>query len=341
MEALIMKLLVTGGAGFIGSHFIRYWLTNYPRDSVVNLDLLTYAGNLQNLSDVVEKFGDRYAFVQGDIANLSFVETVFTKHKPEIIINFAAESHNSWAIIDPGKFFRTNVLGTQTLLEVSRRKGIERFQHISTCEVYGDLPLNSNKVFNEQSPCQPQTPYNASKAGSDHAVQAYHQTFNIPTVISRCSNNYGTFQFPEKVIPLFTTRALDNQSLPLYKHSQNKREWIHVIDHCRAIDLMIHKGKNGEIYNVGTGIEKTVDEIADSVLDTLNLPRSMKNYVPDRPGHDRRYLLDSSKIHIKLGWNPSVDFIDGLRETIQWYVENRQWWQKLTERDAVQENNWD
>lgn len=335
-----MKLLVTGGAGFIGSHFVRYWLTKYQNDKVINFDLLTYAGNLQNLDDVVEKFGDRYAFIQGDIANISLVEKVFIEHKPDIVVNFAAESHNSWAIIDPGKFFRTNVLGTQTLLEVSRRKGIGRFQHVSTCEVYGDLPLDSEDVFTEQSPCRPQTPYNASKAGADHAVQAYFHTFNVPTVISRCSNNFGTFQFPEKAIPLFTTNALDGKSLPLYEHSQNKREWVYVADHCRAIDAMIYGGKNGEIYNVGTGTEKTVEEIADSILDILGLSRCMKTYVPDRPGHDRRYLLDSSRIRAELGWNPLTNFNDGLRKTVNWYVNNRHWWQKLKERDAIQENSW-
>src|SRR3989344_4684536 len=335
-----MRLLVTGGAGFIGSHFIRYWLENYPKDSVVNFDLLTYAGNLENLTDVIKKFGDRYAFVKVDITDISAVESVFTEHNPDVGVNFAAESHNSWAIIDPCRFFRTNILGTQTLLEVARRKGVDRFQHVSTCEVYGDLPLDSDEIFTEQSSCRPQTPYNASKAGADHAVQSYYHTFNIPTVISRCSNNYGPFQFPEKVIPLFTTKALEGQPLPLYEHSQNKREWVYVLDHCRAIDLMIHQGKIGEVYNVGTGTEKTVEEIADSVLSALNLPQSMKTYVPDRPSHDRRYLLDSSKVRTELGWKPLIDFADGLRETVKWYVENKQWWQVLKEREAVQEGNW-
>ena len=335
-----MRLLVTGGAGFIGSHFIRYWLQNYPKDSVVNFDLLTYAGNLENLTDVIKKFGDRYAFVKGDITDISAVESVFTEHKPDVVVNFAAESHNSWAIIDPCRFFRTNILGTQTLLEVARRKGVDRFQHVSTCEVYGDLPLDSDEIFTEQSSCRPQTPYNASKDRPDHAVQSYYHTFNIPTVISRCSNNYGPFQFPEKVIPLFTTKALEGQPLPLYEHSQNKREWVYVLDHCRAIDLMIHQGKIGEVYNVGTGTEKTVEEIADSVLSALNLPQSMKTYVPDRPSHDRRYLLDSSKVRTELGWKPLIDFADGLRETVKWYVENKQWWQVLKEREAVQEGNW-
>ena len=335
-----MRLLVTGGAGFIGSHFIRYWLENHPGDSVVNFDLLTYAGNLENLTDVTQRFSDRYVFVQGDITNISVVESVFTKHKPDIVVNFAAESHNSWAIIDPDRFFRTNILGTQTLLEVARRKGVARFQHVSTCEVYGDLPLDSSEMFTEQSPCRPRTPYNASKAGADHAVQAYHLTFNVSTVISRCSNNYGPFQFPEKVIPLFTTRALEGQPLPLYEHSQNKREWVHVLDHCRAIELMINQGKAGEVYNVGTGTEKTVEEIADSVLASLNLSQDMKTYVPDRPSHDRRYLLDSSKIRSELGWKPLVDFADGLPETVRWYVENKEWWLALKERAGVQEGNW-
>lgn len=335
-----MKLLVTGGAGFIGSHFICYWLMNHPQDFVINFDLLTYAGNIQNLNDVVEEHGNNYAFIQGDITNMSSVESVFTEYRPEIVVNFAAESHNSWAIIDPGKFFRTNVIGTQILLEVARRKGIERFQHVSTCEVYGDLSLNSRSAFTEKSPCRPRTPYNASKAGADHAVLAYYHTFKLPIVISRCSNNYGSFQFPEKVIPLFTVNALDGESLPLYRQSRNKREWVHVSDHCRAIDLMIQKGRPGEIYNVGTGVEKSVEKIADSILSILNLPGDMKTYVSDRPGHDRRYLLNSSKIRDELGWAPLVNFTDGLRETVQWYVKNRDWWQELKGRKAVQENGW-
>lgn len=335
-----MKLLVTGGAGFIGSHFIHYWLDKYPEDFVINFDLLTYAGNLENLIDVNKKFGDRYIFIQGDITDISAVELAFAKYKPDVVVNFAAESHNSWAIIDPVKFFRTNTLGTQVLLEVVRRKGIEKFQHVSTCEVYGDLPLDSSETFTEQSPCQPRTPYNASKASADHAVQAYYHTFNVPTVISRCSNNYGSFQFPEKVIPLFTTNALDGQPLPLYRHSQNKREWVYVLDHCRAIELMIHKGKVGEVYNVGTGTEKTVEEIADSILNILGLPQSLKTYVPDRPSHDRRYLLNSSKIRTELGWKPLKSFTDGLRETVQWYIKNKHWWQELKKRNTVREDNW-
>jgi dTDP-glucose 4,6-dehydratase len=335
-----MKLLVTGGAGFIGSNFIRYWLNKYPSDSITNFDLLTYAGNLQNLTDVHEKYRDRYSFSQGDIADFQAVEKVFIDFKPDILINFAAESHNSGAIIDPGKFFRTNVLGTQTLLEVSRKKGLMRFQHISTCEVYGDLPLDSEEIFSEESALRPRTPYNASKAAADHAVQAYFHTFNLPAIISRCSNNFGPYQFPEKLIPLFITRALNGQSLPLYQHSQNKREWTYVIDHCQAIDLMIHDGKIGEIYNVGSGIEKSVEEIADFVLSVLNLDKDIKTYVPDRPGHDRRYLLNSSKICDQLNWAPVTSFEAGLTEVINWYINNESWWKPLKERLNIQEDSW-
>ncbi len=335
-----MKLLVTGGAGFIGSNFIRYWLGKYSEDSIVNLDKLTYAGNLRSLNDVEKAFNARYKFIQEDITNFDFVDKIFIEHKPEIVVNFAAESHNSWAIIDPGKFFRTNTLGTQTLLEVSRRREIKRFQHISTCEVYGDLSLDSKESFTESSPLKPRTPYNASKAGADHAVQAYFHTFGLPTLISRCSNNYGSYQFPEKIIPLFATNALEEKPLTLYKHSSNKREWIHVLDHCRAIDLMIHKGKEGEVYNIGSGIEKTIEEIADFILETLGFSQSMKTYVSDRPSHDRRYLLDSSKIKNELGWQPTTNFEDGLRETIEWYARNREWWIPLKEKNILQESNW-
>lgn len=335
-----MKLLVTGGAGFIGSNFIRYWLNKYPNDSIVNFDALTYAGNLCSLNDIVENFTTQYNFIQGNITDFDSVDKVFAKYKPEIVVNFAAESHNSLAIINPSKFFRTNVLGTQNLLEISRQRQIKRFQHISTCEVYGDLALNSKEKFTEFSPLKPRTPYNASKAGADHAVQAYFHTFGLPTVISRCSNNYGSYQFPEKIIPLFTTNALDGKSLPLYKHSGNKREWVHVLDHCYAIDLMIHKGKEGEVYNIGSGVEKTIEEIADFILNALKLPQSVKTYVPDRPSHDRRYLLDSSKIKNDLGWKPKIKFEKGLKETIDWYNQNRAWWAPIKERNIVQESSW-
>ena len=287
-----MRLLVTGGAGFIGSNFVRYWVDRHPDDAVVAYDVLTYAGNRPNLSDVE----DRIEFVQGDIGDLDTVAKTLDAHQVDVIVNFAAESHNSLAILDPARFFRTNVLGTQTLAEAARRHGVVRFHHISTCEVYGDLPLDSDEVFTEETPYRPRTPYNASKAGGDHAVRAYVETYGLPATITNCCNNYGPFQFPEKVIPLFTARALDDQPLPLYASTQNRREWLHVDDHCRAIELVLQHGEVGETYNVGSGVEASIEEIADAVLTATAKPASLKEIVPDRPSHDRRYLLDSSKI---------------------------------------------
>ncbi|HLX21262.1 MAG TPA: dTDP-glucose 4,6-dehydratase [Gaiellaceae bacterium] len=329
-----MRLLVTGGAGFIGSNFVRYWLDGHPDDHVVVLDLLTYAGDRRSLADVQE----RIVFVEGDIADLELGERVL--EDVDVVVNFAAESHNSLAVVDPGRFFRTNVIGTQTLLEAARRTGVGRFHHVSTCEVYGDLPLDSDETFNEDSPYRPRTPYNASKAGADHAVRAYHETYGLPVTITNCSNNYGPAQFPEKVVPLFVTNALDDRELPLYASTQNKREWLHVRDHCRAIELVLEQGRVGETYNVGSGVEKTVEEIADTVLDLTGRPSSLKTIVPDRPGHDRRYLLDSSKLRRELGWEPEIGFDDGMRETVEWYAANREWWEPLKERALVQETGW-
>src|SRR4051812_4880334 len=257
-----MSLLVTGGAGFIGSNFVRYWLERRPDDRVVVLDLLTYAGDRRNLAEVEE----RIEFVQGDIADLELCEQLFEREEVDVVVNFAAESHNSLAVVEPTRFFRTNVLGTQTLLEAARRVGVRRFHHVSTCEVYGDLALDTDEVFTEESPYRPRTPYNASKAGADHAVRAYHETYGLPVTITNCSNNYGPFQFPEKVIPLFVTNALDERELPLYASTQNRREWLHVLDHCRAIELVLDRGREGETYNVGSGLERSIEEIADLVL---------------------------------------------------------------------------
>ncbi|MDX6447784.1 MAG: dTDP-glucose 4,6-dehydratase [Gaiellaceae bacterium] len=331
-----MRLLVTGGAGFIGSNFVRYWLERHPDDTVVAYDLLTYAGNRASLADV----DDRIAFVQGDIGDRELAEQTLRDHELDTIVNFAAESHNSLAVVDPGLFARTNVLGTQLLLEAARAVGVDRFHHISTCEVYGDLALDSDEVFTEDSPYRPRTPYNASKASADHYVRAYHETFGIPVTITNCSNNYGPFQFPEKVIPLFATNALDDEPLPLYASTQNKREWLHVLDHCSAIEAVLQRGRVGETYLVGSGVEATVEEIADRVLDALGKPQSLKTIVPDRPGHDRRYLLDSSKLRTELGWEPEFDFDDGLRATVEWYAENRAWWEPLKERAPVSETAW-
>jgi dTDP-glucose 4,6-dehydratase len=331
-----MRLLVTGGAGFIGSNFVHYWLERHPDDHVVVYDLLTYAGNRDNLAAVE----DRIAFVQGDICDRALAESTLRDERIEVVVNFAAESHNSLAVVDPTRFFRTNVLGTQTLLDASRAARVERFHHVSTCEVYGDLPLDTDEVFTEESPYRPRTPYNASKAGADHAVRAYFETFGLPVTITNCSNNYGPFQFPEKVIPLFTTNALDDEPLPMYASTQNKREWLHVLDHCEAIDLVLSRGRAGETYNVGSGIEATIEEIADRVLALTGKPASLKTIVADRPGHDRRYLLDASKIRSELGWEPGHGWDEGLAETVAWYGANRSWWEPLKARAPVQETAW-
>ncbi|HSF62632.1 MAG TPA: dTDP-glucose 4,6-dehydratase [Gaiellaceae bacterium] len=331
-----MRLLVTGGAGFIGSNFVHYWLERHPDDHVVVYDLLTYAGNRPNLSDVE----DRIVFVHGDICDRDLADATLRGERIDVVVNFAAESHNSLAVVDPTRFFRTNVLGTQTLLDASRAAGVDRFHHVSTCEVYGDLPLDSEDVFSEESPYRPRTPYNASKAGADHAVRAYFETFGLPVTITNCSNNYGAYQFPEKVLPLFITNALDDQSLPMYASTRNKREWLHVLDHCAAIDLVLRNGRDGETYNVGSGLEATIEEIADLVLELTDKPSTLKTIVPDRPGHDRRYLLDSRKIRTELGWEPEHGWEDGLTETVAWYVANRAWWEPLKERAPVAETSW-
>ncbi len=291
-----MRLLVTGAAGFIGSNFVHYWVERHPDDEVVALDLLTYAGNKANLLGVQEQID----FVEGDIGDLELGRRLLEEYDIEVVVNFAAESHNSLAVVDPRRFFHTNVIGTQTLLEAARDVGgLQRFHHVSTCEVYGDLPLDSDEMFTEESPYRPRTPYNASKAGADHAVRAYYETFGIPISITNCSNNYGPYQFPEKVIPLFVTNALDDRELPMYASTQNKREWLHVRDHCRAIELVLESDRIGETYNVGSGLEASIEDIADLVLKLTGKSESLKTIVPDRPGHDRRYLLDSSKLRAR------------------------------------------
>jgi len=327
------SILVTGGAGFIGSNFVRHWVETHPDDRVVVLDRLTYAGNRVSLVDLE----GRYTFAEGDIGDADLVEGLLRTHRTEVVVNFAAESHNSYAILNPGAFFRTNVVGTQVLCETARRVGVERLHHISTCEVYGDLDHDADAIFSESAPYRPRTPYSASKAGADHVVRAYHETFGLPITITNCANNYGPYQFPEKVIPLFTSRALDDRPLPLYASKENRREWIHVLDHCRAIELVLDRGRVGETYHVGTGVEKSVDEIADLVLHALGKPASLKTTVPDRPGHDRRYVLDWTKIRRELGWQPEVPFDRGIAETVRWYADHRAWWEPLLERAPVKE----
>jgi dTDP-glucose 4,6-dehydratase len=327
-----VRLLVTGAAGFIGSNFVHYWRERRPDDHVVAYDLLTYAGVRENVPEDVP-------FVQGDIADLELAEQTLAEHDIDVVVNFAAESHNSLAVQDPALFARTNVLGTQQLLEASRRQGVRRFHHISTCEVYGDLALDSDESFSEESPYRPRTPYNASKAAADHYVRSYFETFELPTTITNCSNNYGPFQFPEKVIPLFTTHALDDRELPLYASTQNKREWLHVRDHCRAIELVLEQGEPGETYNVGSGVERSIEEIADAVLELTGKDASLKTIVPDRPGHDRRYLLDSSKLRA-LGWSEEVGWDEGIAQTVCWYADNRDWWEPLRDRAPIDEAAW-
>jgi dTDP-glucose 4,6-dehydratase len=328
-----VRILVTGAAGFIGSNFVRYWRERRPNDHIVAYDLLTYAGNRESIPDEVP-------FVQGDIGDLDLAVRTLDEHELDVVVNFAAESHNSLAVLDPGLFARTNVLGTQLLLEAARAAEVSRFHHISTCEVYGDLALDTDVVFTEDSPYRPRTPYNASKAAADHYVRAYYETFGVPTTITNCSNNYGSYQFPEKVIPLFVTNALDDKRLPLYASTENRREWLHVLDHCRAIELVLERGEPGETYNVGSGVEKSIEEIADGVLELTGKPASLKTIVPDRPGHDRRYLLDSTKIRERLGWREEVSWEDGLAATVQWYSDHRDWWEALRDRAPVDEAAW-
>ncbi len=333
-----MQLLITGGAGFIGSNFVRYWAARRPEDQLVVLDALTYAGDRRSIAEL-ESAG-RVIFVHGDICDQPLVSETLARHGIETIVHFAAESHNSLAILDPARFFRTNVLGTQALCEAARRGGVARFHHISTCEVYGDLALDSEESFAEDSPYRPRTPYNASKASADHVVRSYIETFGLKATITNCCNNYGPYQFPEKVIPLFATRALEGQTLPLYSSTKNRREWLHVEDHCRAIELVLTDGVVGETYNVGSGHEASIEEIADGVLEATGRPESLKTIVPDRPGHDRRYLLDSTKIRTELGWEPVVAFESGLEATVGWYRDNRSWWEPLIGRSPVVESSW-
>ena len=331
-----MRVLVTGGAGFIGSNFVRYWVERHPDDRVVAYDVLTYAGNRPNLADVEDRIG----FVQGDVCDAELALRTMEDEAIDTVVHFAAESHNSLAVLDPGRFFRTNVLGTQTMLEAARRAGVDRFHHISTCEVYGDLPLDSEERFREDSPYRPRTPYNASKAGADHAVRAYGETYGLPVTITNCSNNYGPYQFPEKVVPLFTTQALDDKPLTMYASTGNRREWLHVLDHCRAVEVVLEKGSIGETYHVGSGVEASIEDVADRVLSALGKPTSLKKIVPDRPGHDRRYLLDSTKLTDELGWRPTISFDEGLAETVRWYAAHRAWWAPLLDRAPVVEEAW-
>lgn len=320
-----MKLVVTGGCGFIGSNFVIHMLESDPDVEIINLDLLTYAGNLENLQDV-KPYGARYRFVRGNIADRELVGSLL-KEKPDGVINFAAESHVDRSIMDASAFIKTNVLGTQVLLDACREFAVQRFVQISTDEVYGSL--GAEGAFTEATPLAPNSPYAASKASADLLVRAAHKTHGMDTVITRCSNNYGAYQFPEKLIPLMVTNALQDKELPVYGDGMNVRDWIHVDDHCEAIDLVFRKGASGEIYNIGSNSEYRNIDIVRYILKRLDKPESLIRYVEDRPGHDRRYAMDSSKLMRELNWSPAVGFEEGMNRTISWYIEHESWWTRI------------
>lgn len=322
------KILVTGGAGFIGGNFVHYMVEKYPNYMIVNLDALTYAGNLETCQPVEGK--PNYKFVKGNIADRDFIFDLFEKEKFDIVVNFAAESHVDRSVTDPEIFIKTNVLGTQVLMDASRAYGVERYHQVSTDEVYGDLPLDRPDLFfTEETPLHTSSPYSASKASADLLVFAYHRTFGLPITISRCSNNYGPYHFPEKLIPLMISRALNDEQLPVYGNGENVRDWLHVYDHCAAIDLILHKGKVGEVYNVGGHNERTNLEVVKTILKALNKPESLITYVKDRPGHDLRYAIDPQKLENELGWKPTYNFDTGIQQTIEWYLDNKQWWENI------------
>jgi dTDP-glucose 4,6-dehydratase len=318
-------VLVTGGCGFIGSNFVKYMLEKYPDYTIVNLDKLTYAGNLENLSDLENH--PRYHFVKSDICNRAEVDACFKQYKIDYVINFAAESHVDRSILGPAIFIETNVAGTNVLLEFAKQHGVKRFVQISTDEVYGSLGATGK--FTETTPLHPNSPYSASKTSADLLVLAYHHTFGMPVVVTRCSNNYGPYQFPEKLIPLMIANALDNKPLPVYGDGKNVRDWLFVWDHCSAIDVVMHNGRIGEIYNIGGNNECANIEIVKLLLQKLGKPESLIKYVTDRLGHDRRYAIDALKISSELGWEPSVTFAEGLSKTVDWYLENESWWRRI------------
>ncbi len=320
-----MQIVVTGGCGFIGSNFVLYMLETYPDIQIVNLDKLTYAGNLENLQDT-EPYGSRHRFVKGDIADAELVRSLAAE-KPDAVVNFAAESHVDRSILDSASFVATNVLGTQVLLDACREFGVGRFMQISTDEVYGSL--GPEGTFTEETPLAPNSPYSASKAAADLMVRAYHHTYGMDAVITRCSNNYGPYQFPEKLIPLIITNAYSDRELPVYGDGMNVRDWIHVSDHCKAIDLVLRRGRAGEVYNVGAGKELANLDIVRYIVKRLDKPESLIQFVKDRPGHDRRYSVDASKLRLQLGWEPTTPFENGLDQTISWYLEHEQWWQRI------------
>ena len=323
-----MNIFVTGGAGFIGANYIFYMLREHPDYRIVCLDKLTYAGNLSTLEPIIQN--PNFRFEKIDICDREAVCRLFEEEKPDIVVNFAAESHVDRSIEDPEVFLRTNILGTQVLMDACRKYGIQRFHQVSTDEVYGDLPLDKPDLFfTEKTPLHASSPYSASKASADMLVQAYHRTYGLPVTISRCSNNYGPYQFPEKLIPLMIANALADKPLPVYGDGLNVRDWLYVEDHCRAIDLIIHNGRIGEVYNVGGHNEMSNISIVKLICSELGKPETLIKYVTDRKGHDRRYAIDPDKIHSELGWLPETKFADGIKETVRWYLNNKEWWETI------------
>lgn len=323
-----MKILVTGGAGFIGGNFVHYQLKHHPEDQIICLDALTYAGNMETLKDAVSN--PNFSFVQGSIADRDAVYALFEREMPDVVVNFAAESHVDRSIEDPGLFLQTNITGTGVLLDACRKYGVGRFHQVSTDEVYGDLPLERTDLFfTEETPLHTSSPYSASKASADLLTLAYFRTFKLPVTISRCSNNYGPYHFPEKLIPLMIINALSDKSLPVYGKGENVRDWLYVEDHCSAIDLIIRGGRVGEVYNIGGHNERTNLDVVKTILRTLDKPESLIRFVTDRPGHDLRYAIDASKIKNELGWVPQTTFDTGIQSTIEWYLKNEAWWKAV------------
>lgn len=321
-------ILVTGGAGFIGGNFVYHMLNNHPEDKIICLDVLTYAGNMETLEAALNN--PNFKFVKGDIADRNAVYELFETEKPDVVVNFAAESHVDRSITNPELFLQTNIIGTSVLLDACRKYGIKRYHQVSTDEVYGDLPLDRPDLFfTESTPLHTSSPYSASKASADLLVQAYYRTFKVPVTISRCSNNYGPYHFPEKLIPLMIANALRDKTLPVYGKGENVRDWLYVEDHCSAIDLIVRKGTVGEVYNIGGHNEKTNLEVVTTIIHELGKSEDLINYVTDRPGHDRRYAIDPTKIHDELGWEPTTGFAEGIKKTITWYLENRTWWEHI------------
>lgn len=320
------RILVTGGAGFIGGNFVQYMIEKYPNYDIYNLDLLTYAGDLTK-HQAIEAY-ENYHFLQADIADRETIFSLFKEFNFDFVIHFAAESHVDRSITDPGIFVQTNVVGTQVLLDAAKEYGIKKFVHVSTDEVYGDLEFDPTTFFTEETPLMPNSPYSASKASSDLLVRAYHETFNLPINITRCSNNYGPYHFPEKLIPLTISRVLNDETIPVYGDGKNIRDWLHVLDHCSAIDLVMHEGINGEVYNVGGHNERTNLEVVKTIISALGKSENLIKYVTDRLGHDKRYAIDPTKLE-EIGWKPTYTFETGIAQTIQWYLDNKEWWEKI------------